>query len=118
VKPVPTLLLDGVGGEPGRAGLELLGPGGRMLIFGWSAGRATELSTADLLGRSLTVGVALGPALLRGSGGIRRLEERSLAAVAAGHWTIPSTAFPLAEAARAHEALERRGTTGKVVLIP
>jgi NADPH2:quinone reductase len=118
VTPVPTLLLDGVGGDAGRAGLELLGPGGRILIFGWSAGRPTELTTADLLGRSLTAGVALGPALLRGSGGIRRLEERSLAAVAAGHWTIPTTGFPLAEAARAHEALEGRRTTGKVVLVP
>ena len=118
VSAAPTLLLDGVGGEPGRAALELLAPGGRILIFGWSAGEPTELTTADLLARGLTAGAALGPAALGDPGRIRALEERSLAAVAAGHWTIPTTAFPLAQAAAAHEALEQRATTGKVVLIP
>jgi NADPH2:quinone reductase len=118
IGPAPTVLLDGVGGRPGRAALESLAPGGRILIFGWSAGSPTELNTADLLARSLTAGVVLGPALLRRSGGIRGLEERSLAAIALGEWTIPTTAFPLADAAKAHEALEQRATTGKVVLIP
>ena len=33
-----TVALDGVGGEAGRAALELLARGGRHVVFGWSAG--------------------------------------------------------------------------------
>ena len=42
-----------------------------------------------------------------------------LAAVASGTLTITIGArYPLAEAAAAHQALESRATTGKVLLIP
>ena len=40
------------------------------------------------------------------------------AAVAAGTLKVQTTKFPLSEAARAHELLESRGTSGKLVLIP
>ena len=40
----PTLALDGVGGDLGRAALELLGGGGRIILFGWSSGGPTRLT--------------------------------------------------------------------------
>ena len=110
-----TLVLDGVGGAAGRAALELLEPGGRIVLFGWSSGAPTELNTADLLARSLTASAGLGPHILRR---LRELEERSLAAAAAGELVpVLDERFTLARAAEAHAALEGRGTVGKVVLV-
>lgn len=113
-----TLLYDSVGGEVGRAAFDRLGFGGRMVVFGWSAGKPTEATVEDIVGRGLTVSGALGPKLLERLGGLRALEERSLAELAAGRLRPAVHAFPLAEAAEAHRALEHRGTTGKVVLVP
>jgi NADPH:quinone reductase len=115
----PTLLLDGVGGEVGRAGLEMLDIGGRIVMFGWSAGEATQFTSADVVAGSLSVVWVTGPRMLRRSGGLRPLETRALAEAAAGRLVpVVHPPFPLADAAQAHTALEGRATTGKVVLTP
>ncbi|AHH94684.1 zinc-binding dehydrogenase [Kutzneria viridogrisea] len=111
-----TLVLDGVGGEPGRKALGLLGFGGRIVMFGWSAGAPTQLGTEDLVAKALTVSWGLGPRM-RKPGVVRELETRSMAEAAAGRLVPLTTRFPLAEAARAHTALENRGTVGKAVLV-
>jgi NADPH2:quinone reductase len=114
----PTVVLDGVGGELGRAAMELLGPGGRLLLFGFASGSATEVTTRDLMARGLTVTWAI-PRVLREPGGLRELETRALAEAAAGRLVpLVGRRFPLAEAAAAHEALEARATEGKTVLVP
>jgi NADPH2:quinone reductase len=114
----PTVVLDGVGGELGRAAMELLGPGGRLLLFGFASGTATEITTRDLMARGLTVSWAI-PRALRRPGGRRELETRALAEAAAGRIVpLVGRAFPLAEAAAAHTALETRATEGKTVLVP
>jgi len=113
-----TLALDGVGGTAGRQALELLGSGGRLILFGWSSGAPTQFSTRDLLAQGLTVCVGIGPHMLKQPGGLRRLEERALAAAADGSLTPLVSRFPLASAAAAHTALETRATLGKTVLIP
>lgn len=112
-----TVALDGVGGEPGRKSLELLGIGGRLVMFGWSAGAATEVTTNDLLAKGLTATWAIGPRMLRRPGGLRELENRALAEAGAGRLVPLTTAFPLKRAADAHVALENRATVGKVVLL-
>ena len=113
-----TLVIDGVGGEVGRAAFELLGNGGRFVIFGYTSGTPTAITSAELLTTGQTVTGALGPALLRRPGGIRELETTALARAADGIWKPLVTRFPLAEAAAAHQALTDRQTQGKVVLIP
>jgi NADPH2:quinone reductase len=113
-----TVVLDGVGGATGRAALELLAPGGRLLMFGYSEGTPTELSSQDVWARGITVSTAVGVRLLRRPGGLRELEERALAAAAEGRLTPLRTVFPLTDAGAAHAALEGRATTGKVVLVP
>jgi NADPH2:quinone reductase len=115
----PTVLLDGVGGEAGRAAFDLLGPGGRVVMFGWSSGSMLEITTADLAARALSATWALGPRIMQRPGGVRELETRALEEAAAGRLVpLVGQTFPLAEAAAAHTALETRATTGKVVLVP
>jgi NADPH:quinone reductase len=110
-----TVLLDGVGGESGQRAFELLGVGGRVLMFGWSGGGPIQLTTEDLMNRGLTATWAIGPKL---SPRLRELEKAALEETFSGRWEALSTTFPLSEAAVAHRALEARATTGKVVLLP
>jgi NADPH2:quinone reductase len=114
-----TVALDGVGGPLGRSALELLGPGGRLLLFGWSSGQPTDVTVGDLYSRGLTVSVAIGPRMTRRPGGLRGLEEAALTAAAGGRLVpLVGQTFPLAAAAAAHTALTNRATVGKVVLVP
>jgi NADPH2:quinone reductase len=109
-----TLVLDGVGGAIGRAALETLAPGGRLLLFGYSSGEMTPLSAGDLFRYGITASAAIGRRLTV----TRELEERALAAAADGTLVPAVQRFPLSDAAGAHAALESRRTTGKVVLLP
>ncbi|MGC0331151.1 NADPH2:quinone reductase [Streptomyces sp. SAI-170] len=113
-----TLVLDGVGGDIARESIALLGPGGRHLVFGWSAEGIKDGKGHFVDGVSENV---LGPVMLARAGGpdpLRTLELRALTEAASGRLTPAVQRFPLAEAAAAHRALENRGTTGKVVLEP
>jgi len=111
-----TVALDGVGGAQGRAALELLAPGGRLIVYGLASGAPTQLSIGDLFSRGLTVSAAIGPHIQRRPGGLRGLEEAALAAAAAGRLKPLVTRFELARAAEAHAAIEARATVGKTVL--
>ncbi|MGW0766819.1 zinc-binding dehydrogenase [Streptomyces sp. NPDC002676] len=110
-----TVVYDGVGGEVAREAVALLGPGGRHLVFGWSAEGIGPGQGHHVEGLSESV---LGPAMLQKAGGLRALELRALAEAAQDRLRPAVTRFPLAEAAAAHRALENRGTIGKVVLEP
>ncbi|MFE6285627.1 zinc-binding dehydrogenase [Streptomyces sp. NPDC057877] len=114
-----TIVYDGVGGDVARAAVGLLAPGGRHLVFGWSA-QGIGADTVPYLVDGVSEQV-LGPVMLEKAGGphpMRTLELRALAEAAAGRLSPAVHRFPLAEAAAAHRALESRGTTGKVVLEP
>jgi NADPH2:quinone reductase len=113
-----TVTLDAVGGARGRAALELLGVGGRFLVYGFSSGEPTPLGVSDLIGLGITASAVIGARMFRRPGGFRDLETAALAALTEGRMVPLLTRFPLAEAAAAHTALENRQTIGKVVLIP
>ncbi|WBQ01835.1 zinc-binding dehydrogenase [Kribbella sp. CA-293567] len=110
-----TVVLDGVGGENGRQAFQLLGIGGRVLMFGWSGGGPIQLTTEDLMARGLSATWAIGPKLMRK---LRALETAALQESIEGRWAPLLTKYPLTKAADAHRALENRETVGKVVLIP
>ncbi|HRK46852.1 MAG TPA: zinc-binding dehydrogenase, partial [Nocardioides sp.] len=112
-----TLAYDGVGGDIGRAALELLRPGGRLVMFGFSAGTPTPVTTDDLVRRGISAGWSLGPRMAALPGGIPGLAGRALDRVATGEWRPLVSTFPLAEAGRAHAELEGRNALGKVVLV-
>ncbi|MEU9112196.1 zinc-binding dehydrogenase [Streptomyces sp. NPDC048483] len=124
--PGATIVFDSVGGAPGRAAVGLLAPGGRHLVFGWSAGGLLtggplEFADGELTARGITSQHVLGPPMLAKVGGdnpIRTLEAEALAEAAAGRLVPMVQRFPLAAAAAAHRALETRATMGKVVLVP
>jgi NADPH2:quinone reductase len=111
-RPV-TIVYDGVGGAVGQAALELMGPGGRFVQYGWSSGTPTVLADAELARRHITVARLQRPAALR------PLETRALRAAATGRLLpVVGRRFPLRDAAAAHRAIETRATTGKTVLRP
>lgn len=113
-----TVALDGVGGTIGRRVLELIGVGGRLILFGFSSGSPTEVSASDLFARGLTASAAVGARIAQRPGGLRDLEERALAAAAEGRLVPLVRRFALAEAPAAHAAIEARATVGKTVLVP
>ncbi|WP_406105718.1 zinc-binding dehydrogenase [Streptomyces sp. NBC_01003] len=121
-----TVVFDGVGGDAGLAAVDLLGPGGVHVVFGWSGkglhdGEPLTFSADELTRRGITQEQVLGPPMMRRAGGdnpVRTLELAALKEAEAGRLRPAVTRFPLAEAAAAHRALENRGTIGKVVLIP
>ncbi|MEU9855773.1 zinc-binding dehydrogenase [Streptomyces sp. NPDC047974] len=119
-----TVVFDSVGGDTGRAAVDLLGKGGQHLVFGWSGaglhdGEPLSFTEEELTARGITSGSVLGPVMIRKAGGdVRALELAALAAASDGTLRPAVHRFPLAEAAEAHRALETRGTMGKVVLVP
>jgi NADPH2:quinone reductase len=113
-----TIVLDGVGGERGRGAFDLLGPGGRIVLFGYSSGDVTPFTSADLAARALSASWSIGPAMMRRFGSLEPLERMALGEAAAGRWRPVVTRFALADAAAAHRAVVARQTVGKTVLVP
>ena len=112
-----TLVLDGVGGDLGRGAFDLLGAGGRIVLFGYSSGSVTPFTSAELAARGLSASWSIGPAMMKRFGSLEPLERLALAEAAAGRWHPLVTRFPLADAAAAHRALVSRATVGKTVLV-
>ena len=114
-----TVALDGVGGETGRAAFDLVGAGGRMVVFGWASGTPMRLRVEDLIASGVSVTPGIGARVMSRPGGIRDLSARALDEVAAGRLVpLVHRPFSLADAAEAHRAIEARESMGKVVLVP
>lgn len=114
-----SLGLDGVGGAIGRNVLDLIRPGGRLIMFGYSSGEPLPMDAADLFRTGATVTAAIGPRLMSRPGAIRAFASDALGELAAGRLTpLVHPPFPLAKASDAHRDLEARATSGKVVLVP
>jgi len=114
-----TVALDGVGGDLGTDALKLIGLGGRMILFGWSSGTPITVGPDVLYTGGVSLMGVLGPWITQQAGGIRALEDESLAAAASGRLEpLVGPPFALSEAAAAHIALETRATVGKTVLVP
>ncbi|MFE6164537.1 zinc-binding dehydrogenase [Streptomyces sp. NPDC056486] len=112
-----TVVLDGVGGEKSAAAFGLIGEGGRYVVIGWSSQEGFEPDAGVVEERGITVTNALLRLIERPEEGPEH-ERRALEAAAKGELVPSVQTFPLARAAQAHAAMERRETTGKVVLVP
>jgi NADPH2:quinone reductase len=107
------------GGDAFDAELGVLAPLGRMVVFGIASREQREVSTAALLrGSKSVIGFWLLHLLARRDLVAPMIGEL-LGAVAAGEIEITvGDVYPLSEAARAHEDLIARRTTGKLLLDP
>ncbi len=129
------LVIDPLGPTSWKRDLELLGPTGRLGMFGISEASAPGLAGKLRLARGFLKAPFFHPGkLLTGNRGafgcnvhrmydqkarLRRWLETIVQGVEAG-WVRPHVdcTFPLAEAADAHRYIEARRNTGKVVLTP
>jgi NADPH:quinone reductase len=107
------------GGEAFDAELDVLAPLGRMVVFGIASREQRQISTASLLrGSKAVIGFWLAHLLGRRDLLAPMIGEL-LGAVAAGELAATiGEVYPLSEAARAHEELIARRTTGKLLLDP
>ncbi|PRY48929.1 NADPH2:quinone reductase [Geodermatophilus tzadiensis] len=111
---------DGVGRTTFTAGLRALRPTGRMVLYGASSGQPEPLELQQLAAHGSVY--VQRPTLATYTRTPELLRERAgavLGLVAAGRLDVRIGArLPLAQARRAHEDLEGRRTTGKVLLFP
>jgi NADPH:quinone reductase len=107
------------GGDAFDAEMGVLAPLGRMVVFGIASREQRDVSTAALLrGSKTVVGFWLAHLLAR-LDLVAPMIPKLLAAVAAGELTATiGEVYPLSEAARAHEDLIARRSTGKLLLDP
>jgi NADPH2:quinone reductase len=114
------VVYDGVGQATFEGSLKSLRPRGLLVLFGAASGPVPpfDLQRLNASGSLLVTR----PALAHFVATRAELEERAgavLGAIAAGKLSVRIGArFPLAQAGDAHRALEGRGTTGKLLLIP
>jgi len=111
---------DGVGKATFLEGLRALRPAGRMILYGGASGQPDPLALAILApAGSLYV---QRPTLGTYTRTTELLQERGAALfelIASGRLDVRIGArYPLDEARRAHEELESRSTTGKLLLVP
>ena len=117
----PDIIYESAGGDITKGCLAALAPGGELVIYGALNIQSFELGVPDLVGiifknQSLT-GFAL-PSLLTPAGLKQGLAELFDLAVRGELKVTNGATYPLERADDAHRALEGRGTTGKVVLVP
>jgi NADPH2:quinone reductase len=114
------VVYDSVGRTTFARGLDCLVPRGMMVLFGQSSGPVEPVDPQVLnqKGSLFLTRPTLGHYTASREELIARARD-VLDAVGAGSLRVRiDREFPLAQAADAHRALEGRGTTGKVLLIP
>jgi NADPH:quinone reductase len=113
----PTLVLDGAGGALGAEGFALMADGGRFSAHGTPSGSFAPIDPDQSRRRGVTVTTIAD--LQYGEDDRSRLLVAVLAEVAAGRVTpLVGQVLPLADAAKAHQALEARETLAKTLLVP
>ena len=107
------------GGDAFDAELGVLAPLGRMVVFGIASREQRDVSTAALLrGSKAVIGFWLVHLLARPEISVPMIGEL-LGAVASGALEVTvGGVYPLSEAAKAHEDIIARQTTGKLLLDP
>lgn len=114
------VVYDGVGRATFAAGLTALRPAGRMILYGAASGQPEPLVLQELAAhgslyvqRPTLATYTRTPQLLRDRAGT------VLDLVTTGRLDVRiGGRYPLADARRAHEDLEARRTTGKLLLVP
>lgn len=107
-------LIEMAGGEIGKANVECLAQNGTMIVYGSASGEDFQISAFGLMGKHHTVkGYTLYGETPES---LAQFTGELLSHVKANRLRVTVREFPLARAAQAHQAIEDRKTTGKVVL--
>jgi NADPH2:quinone reductase len=110
---------DGVGKDTFYGSLDALATFGHLVNFGQASGPVAPLAMPLLAAKSASVSRPIIFHYTSEPAPLREMAASLFDAFAAGILTAePGTAYPLAETARAHVALESRSATGPLVLIP
>ena len=111
---------DGVGRTTFLPGMEALRPLGSMILFGAASGKPEPLDVSVLQARgSLYVQRPTLKTYLRTPALLQDRARQLFDLIGAGRLDVRIGArYPLADARRAHEDLEARRTTGKLLLVP
>ena len=110
------VIIEMVGGEMGKRNFECLATKGEMIVYGAASGEDFQISALSLLGRMQSVrGYNLN---LETPSNMARFTHELMKHLGEGKLKISVMEFALSDAAKAHQAIEGRKTTGKVVLIP
>ncbi len=112
------VVVDPVGGDRFTASLRSLGPGGRLLVIGFTAGEIPTVRVNRLLLNNIDVrGVGWGAWLMTNPGYVREQWAEIEPLLASGRLRAPQPiVHPLDDAAAAIASLEERTAAGKVVL--
>ncbi|MGW0877318.1 quinone oxidoreductase family protein [Streptomyces sp. NPDC002740] len=113
------LVLDPVGGDTLRRGLDALAVFGRLVSFGNASGAEPwQVGQPELYTQGRSVGGFSILSLAQSAPeALRTLTERAFRTVSDGTVSLPVTAeFPLADAAEAHRLMGGRTSTGKLLL--
>jgi NADPH:quinone reductase len=114
------VVYDGIGETTFAAGFDALAPTGRMILYGSASGRPAPVDphTLEAKGSLYLQRPTLGT-YTRTSELLAVRAAAVFALVAAGDLKVAiGGRYPLADARRAHEDLEARRTTGKLLLVP
>jgi NADPH:quinone reductase-like Zn-dependent oxidoreductase len=112
----PTVVLDGVGGSIGGQASELISDGGRFSAHGTPSGSFALIDPGEAERRGVTVTTIAD--LQYGDGDRSRLLTAVLAEVGGGRVAaLIGQTFSLAEASKAHLAIESRETLAKTLLL-
>lgn len=112
------VILDSVAGEGFAENLRCLAHFGRVAAFGSATGQAGQVATTDLHGSCRSVrGYSMGTTRRLRPESLRASAEAVITLAAAGQLKVPICAsFPLEDAPSAHQMMERRASTGKILL--
>ena len=114
------VVFDLVGGDVFASSLALVKPMGTAIAVGYAGGLWQDVSPTWLVGRNIGVhGFYLGRLIARNPELVARAAQDVLRLWEGGAVRpIVGAEFPLEQAAEAHQLIESRQSTGKVVLIP
>lgn len=118
------IILEMTGGAVFEQALDCLGPGGRMVAYGNASRQPMMLNVQRLFAQNQTVTGFFLSGFIAGQSQDRAAFAAKLLAELGGYvrdgrlrLQLGGT-YKLAQAAEAHRAIEGRGTTGKIILVP
>ncbi len=113
------VILEMVGGDFVQKNLQCLNAFGRMVVFGSASGERGSLVAADLMPKNQVVAGFYLPRIMSRPELFGPSLEKILGWISSGELKLTVGArYPLEKAREAHDALEGRKTTGKIVLNP